>query len=823
MRIMKHFLRLSLWLCAVGCWTQGVAVAESPHHAELIHDDGSWKHTNALADETSPYLRQHAHNPVDWRPWGDAAFAEAARRDVPIFLSIGYSTCYWCHVMERQVFENPAIAQQMNELFVCVKVDREERPDVDDIYMTATQLLTGSGGWPMSVFLTPPEASQGDGVELNERSAAGQISGGRRGLLPFWAGTYIPPTPAYGRASFPQVMEAMSKAWRDERDQVIEQGGRVADAVRQQVAQGGASAEKGGAIRMEMPQRTAAQLQSRYDPTHGGFSGNDGPKFPTPSTVALLLDVYQQHPDDTLGQPIRHTLDRMALGGMYDQVGGGFHRYSVDEQWLVPHFEKMLYDNGQLLELYAQAYEIWGDQRGAALYARAVRETADYLLREMVDKSGALWSAQDAEVNTKEGENYVWTADQVRAALADQEDAEQLTTLALTMYGLDRGTNFKDPHHSDAPAVNVLYMPQTMSQLVEFADGDMTGLMRMRERINAALLAVRDTRDQPGTDDKVLVAWNGLAIAGLAEAGRVLSEPRYVEAAQRAADAILEQMSQPGGGLFRSMRQGDAKIDAFLEDYAFFVHGLLSLDAALPGEDARYRDDAVRLMRVAHDQFAGPYGGYFDTLADQADLFVRTRSTYDGAMPSGNSQMIRNLLRLHALTGDETYARQAVLDLRSFAGTLEQSGLGMTHMQRAALEGVTELPAMWAAALEESQDPTGNAARPVTVQVKPVEGEALAYRVVLTVAEGYHLNANPASADELIATQVSSANAELDVTYPAGDIETYLFADEPLRVYTGRVEIRVKADRPIAELTLTYQACTDAACLEPVTRSIGLR
>jgi len=802
-------------------------VTESPHHQELINADGSWKYANALIDETSPYLRQHAHNPVDWRPWGDAAFFEAARRGVPIFLSIGYSTCYWCHVMERQVFENPAIASQMNDQFVCVKVDREERPDVDDIYMTATQLLTGSGGWPMSVFLTPPTpgsfASEGGESQKMDGSEVEKFRAGR-GLLPFWAGTYIPPTPAYGRASFPQVMDAMSKAYRDEREQVIEQGGRVADAVRQQVAQGGAASDQGGPVRMEMVQRTAAQLQSRYDPTHGGFSGNDGPKFPTPSTVALLLDVYQHQPDDHLAQQIRHTLDRMALGGMYDQVGGGFHRYSVDEQWLVPHFEKMLYDNGQLLELYTQAYDIWGEERGAALYARVVRETAEYLLREMRDESGALWSAQDAEVNAKEGENYVWTVDQVRAALADGNDAEQLTALALTMYGLDRGTNFKDPHHDDAEHVNVLFMPQTMSQLVEFADDDMGGLMRMRERVNAALLAVRDTRDQPGTDDKVLVAWNGWAIAGLAEAGRVLDEPRYVEAAQHAADTILVNMSQPDGSLLRSMRQGEAKINAFLEDYAFFAHGLLALDAALPGDDRHYRDEAVRLMRVAHEQFAGPHGGYFDTLADQADLFVRTRSTYDGALPSGNSQMIRNLLRLHALTGDEAYARQAVLDLRSFAGALEQSGLGMTHMMRAALEGLSELPAMWAAALEESDESAGGgAARPVTVQVKPIEGEALAYRVILTVAAGYHLNANPASAEGLIATQVAAADAELDVTYPAGESETYLFAEEPLRVYTGRVEIVVRPFGPIDQVTLTYQACTDAACLEPVTRTISLR
>ncbi len=781
----------------------------------MINDDGSWKYTNALADETSPYLRQHAHNPVDWRPWGEPAFAEAARREVPIFLSIGYSTCYWCHVMERQVFENPKIARQMNEQFVCVKVDREERPDVDDIYMTATQLLTG-GGWPMSVFLTPPAP----GSAQSEGEAVEHIG---RGLLPFWAGTYIPPTPAYGRPSFTQVMDAMSQAWRDERDQVIAQSGRVADAVRNQVAQGGGA----GPVTLDRVQRTASQLQSRYDPTHGGFSGPQGPKFPTPSTVALLLDLLQHEPDEALEKQVRHTLDRMAMGGMYDQVGGGFHRYSVDEQWLVPHFEKMLYDNGQLLELYAHAYEVWGEQRYAALYARVVRETAEYLLREMLDGSadsgGAFWSAQDAEVNTKEGENYVWTPEQIRAALASEDDAERLTALALKMYGLERGTNFQDPHHRDAPAVNVLFMPESMSALVEFADGDMGGVMRMRERINAALLAVRDTRDQPGTDDKVLVAWNGLVIAGLAHAGRVLDEPRYIAAAQRAAVAILKHMSQPGGGLLRSMRKGEAKINAFLEDYAFFAHGLLALDQALPDEQTRYRDQAVRLMRIAHEQFAAPRGGYFDTLADQADLFVRTRSTYDGAIPSGNSQMIHNLLRLRVLTGDDAYARQAVLDLRSFAGALEQSGLGMTHMLRAALHAVAELPAMWTAALEEADAGASETARPVTVQVKPIENETGAYRVLLTVAEGYHLNANPASAEGLIATTVSAAGMRLDVTYPPAERERYAFADAPLDVYTGRVEIVVRADQSITELTLTYQACTDAACLEPVTRTLNLR
>ncbi|MEL7088538.1 MAG: DUF255 domain-containing protein, partial [Planctomycetota bacterium] len=484
-------------------------------------------------------------------------------------------------------------------------------------------------------FLTPlpaPGSSAGDG---------GTTAKLERGLLPFWAGTYIPPGPAYGRPGFPQVMDAMSQAWATQQNEVIEQGGRVADAVREQVAAGGGS----GPVTREMVDRVAGQLMQRYDPEHGGFSGPEGPKFPTPSTVALLLDVYAETKDEALGRAIARTLDRMARGGMYDQIGGGFHRYSVDEKWLVPHFEKMLYDNGQLLELYAQAYTLTRDRGEKALYARVMRETAEYLLREMADGTGAFWSAQDAEVNAKEGENYVWTPGQIRDALAGAPDAEKLIALALDMYGFYRGPNFQDPHHEPpeaAPAVNVLFMPGPMSSLTGHADGDMGGLMRMRKRINAALLKVRDTRDQPGTDDKVLTAWNGLAIGGLAEAGRVLDEPRFVEAARRAADAVLKHMSTVDGGLLRSMRNGEAKIPAFLEDYAFFVHGLLSLDRALGNvaDDGRYRSEAVRLTALASRRFAAEAGGYFDTLPDQTDLFVRTRSTYDGALPSGNSQMI---------------------------------------------------------------------------------------------------------------------------------------------------------------------------------------
>jgi len=362
-------------------------------------------YTNALVHETSPYLLQHAHNPVDWRPWGPEAFAEAKRRGVPIFLSIGYSTCYWCHVMERQVFEDPAMAGPLNERFVCIKVDREERPDLDDIYMTATQLMTQRGGWPMSVFLTPPGA-RGEGD---------------RGLEPFWCGTYIPPQPTHGLPSFPQVVEALSRAYREQREEVLEQAKRLAEAVRRTLALDrveGAQAPLTG----DSVQATVDQLLQMHDARHGGFGGS--PKFPQPANLAFLLRVHAANPHKAVWGVIAQTLDRMARGGVFDQIGGGFHRYAVDAQWAVPHFEKMLYDNGQLLEVYAWALDQGPEAAEARQWERVIRETAGYVLREMVDPSGAFWSAQDAEVEAREGGSYVWQEAEVRDTLGDEKLAE---------------------------------------------------------------------------------------------------------------------------------------------------------------------------------------------------------------------------------------------------------------------------------------------------------------------------------------------------------------------------------------------------------------
>ncbi len=788
-------------LLLLGVWfmTSSAAPPVHPHEAEIKNEDGSWKYTNKLIDQTSPYLLQHAHNPVDWYAWGPEAFAESRKTGKPIFLSVGYSTCYWCHVMERQVFENPEIAAKMNELFVSIKVDREERPDVDDIYMAATQLMNRQGGWPMSVFLTPPGAK-------GENDP---------GLKPFWAGTYIPPEPAYGRPGFPQVLDELSRAWNENRQQVLTTADRAADAVKQYLAR----RDSGGELTDALVQNVTNQLLRNYDRTHGGFG--TAPKFPQPNNLLLLCRVYQNNPNDQLWRALSYTLERMARGGMYDQIGGGFHRYSTDEKWLVPHFEKMLYDNAQLVEAYCIAHSIKPHDADTDFYPRVIRAVCDYVLREMTDPTGTFWSAQDAEVDAREGGNYVWTAEQVRQALDD----DALADLAVTMYGLDRGTNFQDPHHPDEPPANVLFLPKPLHELADDRGVTVDQLLTTKARIDKTLLAVRDQRKQPATDDKVVVSWNGLMIAGLARAARELNEDRYAAAAARAADYILANMRTSDGGLYRTMRKGQVKIPAFLEDYAFFVHGLIELHRTT-GEP-RWLEAAEALTNLAQRKFTAENGGYYDTLADQDDLFVRTRSTYDGAISSGNSQMAHNLVDLYELTANVEYLNRVEADLRSFAGAMTDNGAAMAHMHSALLRAIEADPPRFA----QAPPPKPDKPRPVTARLEPgtldmTNGQAK-LRLAITMADDYHVNSNNPSVEGLIATTVELADAdglELVVDYPPGKNKRYALADEELSVYDGTVVIeatlRKTSDfdpnlRP--RLILRYQACTDTTCLAPET------
>lgn len=785
-----------------------------PHHAALMNPDGSWKYTNALIDATSPYLRQHAHNPVDWFAWGDEAFDEAKRRGVPIFLSIGYSTCYWCHVMERQVFEDPAIAAQMNEKFVNIKVDREERPDLDDIYMAATQIMTRRGGWPMSVFLTPPGGAGDDDA----------------GLRPFWCATYIPPTPMHGMASFPQVLDALSRAYANDRGEILEQADKVTHYVSEQLA----SDDEPIAPDPRLIYATANALANTYDPDHGGFG--DAPKFPQACSLAFLLAVEQSQANHSLWMMLEHTLDRMARGGMYDQIGGGFHRYSVDEKWLVPHFEKMLYDNGQLAELYANAALAHPDSEHAATFRRVAIETCDYVLREMRDPIGAFWSAQDAEVNAMEGGNYVWTPPEVAAAVDD----DALTAIALKMYGLDQGPNFKDPHIDHAPPVNVLCLPKPLAGLAQDLEITEHQLAADRQEINRRLLAARDQRDQPGTDDKVLTSWNGMMIAGFAAVGAAFDRPDFIDAGTTAADAIDQHLNHDGDdaeALARAYRAGQTSGPAYLEDYAQLIHAMLVLHRAT--REARHLDRAVELTAHVTAIFAHPHGGYYDTDRPRPDLIVRTRTHYDGATPSGNSQMAHNLIDLYRATDERTYLERAADDMAAFSQKIAQQSPGMTHLLHAMLrlqqiDATLFTPAAGASALAGST-PQPTAALRIEPPTTPItfKGGRATFTLTLHLADGYHLSAN-SEADLQPATLTTETDppTTAQTRWPDPVERTYPFADQPLEVYEGTIEVRVTLQLRDADaasqvpdrvsLTLTYQACTEQACDQPTTMRLAL-
>ncbi|MBX3359369.1 MAG: DUF255 domain-containing protein [Phycisphaeraceae bacterium] len=772
---------------------------------------------NRLAKETSPYLLQHARNPVDWYPWGDGAIAAARERGVPIFLSVGYSTCYWCHVMERESFEDEATAAVMNERFVCVKVDREERPDVDDIYMNAVQVLTGRGGWPMSVFLEPGS------------------------LRPFFAGTYFPPEDRHGLPSFRRVLVGMSDAWKQKRGEVIEQAESVARAVRENLAAAAAPRQIG----REQVAQGVSMLLRMHDPVNGGFGGGGdgggGPKFPQPSYPEFLLAFRGFAGDEAtrnaVDAAVRLTLDKMAIGGMNDQVGGGFHRYSVDGRWIVPHFEKMLYDNGQLAEVYARAAREYGD----GFYRRIVRRTLDYVLREMTSPDGAFCSAQDAEVNHREGQNYLWTMEQMAAVLGEEDAA-----FAARVYGVSRGANFKDPHHQDEPASSVLYLVDRPERVAESLGMTEAALLERLDAVNGRLYAARARRDQPSRDDKVLAGWNGLMIAGMAVGGSVLEDRRYIDAGARAADAVLRLLVVEMDGeptLMRSYRAGTAKIPAFLDDYAYVIHGLIELHRAGHDERERYLREAVALTKRAGELFGdSDRGGYFDTRAGQGDLFVRARSTYDGAVPSGVSVMLHNLLDLHEILGGTEYLDAAAGCMASVSAAAAQSSVGSVNSTRALLRMLTApgTAAALQAALngaETAKAAAGGAPDGAVEVLAAVErlavGEghegAAGTVLKLRVAEGYHVTAadpGPGGKDliPLRVFMVGGSGYAVYADYPEG---APYGPNGDLRVYRGEVTLPIVIERT-GEVTgrpliaVRYQACTETECLVPVAVELDI-
>ena len=571
---------------------------------------------NRLALETSPYLLQHADNPVDWYPWGEEAFTRAREEEKPILLSVGYAACHWCHVMEHESFEDEATARLMNERFVCIKVDREERPDVDGLYMEAVVSLTGSGGWPMTVFLTP------DG-------------------RPFWGGTYFPPEPRFNMPSFQQVLLAIDEAYRERRADLERQADELVGAIRKSSAKQPSSEP----LTTALLTNAVSTLRGQFDSVHGGFGA--APKFPPASTLEFLLRMHHRSSDENALTMARLTLDRMAAGGMYDQLGGGFHRYSVDAVWLVPHFEKMLYDNALLASAYLHAWVVTGEER----YREIVEETLDYLVRDMHLPEGGFASAQDADTAGEEGLTYVWTLDEIHGVL-DEDDAAAV----IHRFGVTPQGNFE--------GASILHVAEDVA---------------VPPAALAALLEARMRRAQPLRDDKVLAGWNGLALAAFAEAGRRLERDDYIGLAGSLAEFLLGPLSDERGRLLRTYREGKAKIDAYLEDYANVANGLLELYFATG--DLRWLEEARRLAGLMIALFAdAEHGGFFVDPVDGEALVARRKELDDHPTPSGNSMAAYLLLRQARIFGDGELERLGVGVFRLAYPLLERAPGAVGHL-----------------------------------------------------------------------------------------------------------------------------------------------
>ncbi len=631
---------------------------------------------NALAHETSPYLLQHRDNPVDWLPWGEEALRRARELDRPLLVSIGYSSCHWCHVMERESFEDEATARLMNERFVCVKVDREERPDVDALYMDAVQAMTGQGGWPLNVFLTPEQ-------------------------VPFYGGTYFPPQPRHGMPAWPQVLEAVAETWAQRRDEVLAQGERLAE----HLAASGRIAATGDELTPAPLEAAMASLQAGFDSVQGGWGG--APKFPAASVIEFLLGH---------GEPrmALQTLRSMASGGIFDQVGGGFARYSVDATWTVPHFEKMLYDNALLARAYLHGWQHSGD----AVLQRTCEETLDWALREMRGPEGGFYSALDADSEGVEGKFYVWGLDELRAALDPADADAAVAWLGVSEHGNFEGTNILESRGPEPGP-------------------------EQRLRIRAALLEARAARVRPGLDDKRLASWNALMIAALADAGAVLGRDDYLAAARAAAAFVLDRMRAPDGRLLRTFNAGEAKLDAYLEDHAFLLEALLVLYEAT--FEPRWFTEARALADTVIARFADDeQGGFFSTAADAEPLLARRKELQDAPIPSGGASAALGLLRLARLTGEHSYEDRAAGQLRLLHGPAGRHPVAFGHLLQAlelylaparevAIAGDAEGVAALVAVVREAHRPhlvlAGGLGDepPLLAGRTPVDGRAAAY------------------------------------------------------------------------------------------------
>jgi uncharacterized protein YyaL (SSP411 family) len=597
----------------------------------MSHTSPQQRPPNRLIHETSPYLLQHARNPVDWYPWGEEAFAKARAEDKPVFLSVGYSACHWCHVMEHESFESDAIAALMNEHYVNIKVDREERPDVDQIYMSAVQLMTQRGGWPMSVFMTP------DG-------------------RPFFGGTYWPPASRMGMPGFRDILLKLHEYWTQRREEVLTSAASLVEAVGRMSAPEFEEQPLGE----DLLRAARRDLLSSADRRHGGFGG--APKFPHPMDIRLLLRCWKRFGNQDALDVARLTLDKMALGGIYDHLGGGFHRYSTDAHWLVPHFEKMLYDNALLVPAYLEAYQTFSGEPEATAapvdYRSIVRETLDYILREMTQPEGGFYSTQDADSEGEEGRFFVWSEEEINSLL-EPDDAR------LFNYCYDVTSRGNWEGH------NILNRPKPHAQAARMLGLGEEALQESLDRSRSILFAAREGRVHPGRDDKIIVAWNGLLITAMSLGARVLGDGRFTDAASRAADFILLRMRDTEGRLLHTYKDGRARINAFLDDYACCIDGLVELYQAT--FDARWLTAAVELAGQMVDRFADTEGGgFFYTPVDHETLIARSRDTQDNATPSGNGMAATALVKLGRLTGRTDLEEHGYRTLQSLSGLMAE-------------------------------------------------------------------------------------------------------------------------------------------------------
>ncbi len=746
---------------------------------EHLDPDGRPLFLNRLILETSPYLRQHAHNPVDWFPWGEEAFERARAEDKPVFLSIGYSTCHWCHVMERESFDNVEVARLMNELFICIKVDREQRPDIDDIYMTAVQVTQQRGGWPMSSFLLPD----------------------RR---PFFGATYFPPQ------QFVNLMRQVDTAWRERRADFEASAAQITDLVRQITAARGAAKNLGRPVISEAVQGLVAST----DRIHGGFGG--APKFPNETNLLLLLEEALRTGDRGPLDAALVTLRAMARGGIHDQVGGGFHRYSVDGHWLVPHFEKMLYNQAHLLRAYALAYRLTGDP----LLARVARQTADYVLRDMTSPEGAFYSATDADSEAEDGESvegefFVWTKDQLRDALPP-DDAE----LTIRLFSVTDTGNFE--HR------NILFLDRPLNESASDLGMPLDDLLARLDAIRERLYPVREERPHPLRDDKILTSWNGMMIRALAEAADALGEPAYADAAARSAEFLWRHNRRDDGGLWRVWLDGEASTPGLVQDYAHLVHAFVALHDVT--SDRKWLERSATVAAEMVERFWDPSpapdagSGFFVAEREKANLLIaQPKSPTDGAVPSGNSVAVRALAELGRRTGDRNATDRALAAVAAFAANIERMPAAYTYM----LTGL-------AVALDGDAGPratAGNGAVTAAATLRPAE-QAGEYEVDLdlVIKEGWHLNGPEPLQEDLIGTQLLGAGNTFRVTnlrYPqplrtqvstqSGDVLIY---EGPQRISFGLRPSPATSPETLpisAPISVRLQACDDQVCLLPET------